>query len=52
MRSFNEQRDFKELLLADGDVTKVLPPDAIREAFDLDSQMRNVDAIFARVFGA
>jgi len=52
MRSFNEQRDFKELLLADGDVTKVLPPDAIREAFDLNSQMRNVDAIFARVFGA
>ena len=52
MRSFNEQRDFKDLLLADADVTTVLPPDAIREAFDLDSQMRNVDAIFARVFGA
>jgi len=52
MRSFNEQRDFKELLLADADVTSVLPPDAIREAFDLNSQMRNVDAIFARVFGA
>jgi adenylosuccinate lyase len=52
MRSFNEQRDFKELLLADADVTNVLPPDAIREAFDLNSQMRNVDAIFARVFGA
>ena len=52
MRSFSEQRDFKELLLADGDVTKVLPPEAIREAFDLNSQMRNVDAIFARVFGA
>jgi adenylosuccinate lyase len=52
MRSFNEQRDFKELLLADDDVTTVLPPAAIREAFDLDSQMRNVDAIFARVFGA
>jgi adenylosuccinate lyase len=51
MRSFNEQRDFKELLLADADVTNVLPPAAIREAFDLDSQMRNVDAIFARVFG-
>jgi len=51
MRSFNEQRDFKELLLADADVTKVLPSDAVREAFDLDSQMRNVDAIFERVFG-
>ena len=52
MRSFNERRDFKELLLTDADVTSVLPPDAVREAFDLNSQMRNVDAIFARVFGA
>jgi adenylosuccinate lyase len=52
MRSFNEQLDFKELLLADTDVTNVLPAAAIREAFDLNSQMRNVDAIFARVFGA
>ena len=52
MRSFNEQRDFQELLLADADVTKVLPSDAIREAFDLNAQMRNVDAIFSRVFGA
>ena len=52
MRSFNEQLDFKERLLADADVTEVLPPAAIRKAFDLDSQMRNVDAIFARVFGA
>jgi adenylosuccinate lyase len=51
MRSFNEQRDFKELLLSDADVTSVLPSAAIREAFDLDSQMRNVDTIFARVFG-
>jgi adenylosuccinate lyase len=51
MRSFSEQRDFMELLLADADVTRVLPTEAIREAFDLDQQMRNVDAIFERVFG-
>ena len=51
MRSFSEQRDFKALLLADADVTRVLPAEVIREAFDLDQQMRNVDAIFARVFG-
>jgi len=50
MRSFAEQADFKSLLLADADVTKVLPRDAIDEAFDLSSQLRNVDAIFARVF--
>jgi adenylosuccinate lyase len=50
MRSFHEQRDFKELLLADADVTRVLPSQEIERAFDLDDQLRNVDAIFARVF--
>jgi adenylosuccinate lyase len=50
MRSFHEQTDFKSLLAADADVTKVLPPDVIDEAFDLNAQLRNVDRIFARVF--
>jgi len=50
MRSFNEQRDFKELLQQDPDVTKVLPREAIDESFDPASQTRNVDAIFERVF--
>jgi adenylosuccinate lyase len=50
MRAFGEQRDFKALLLADADVTAVLPPDEIERAFDLDVQLRNVDAVFARVF--
>src|SRR5947199_2860177 len=35
MRSFAEQRDFKALLLADADVTAVLPPAEIERAFDL-----------------
>jgi adenylosuccinate lyase len=52
MRSFHEQRDFKTLLLSDPDVVKVLPPAILEEAFDLDAQLRNVDAIFARVFGS
>ncbi|HXG55464.1 MAG TPA: adenylosuccinate lyase [Vicinamibacterales bacterium] len=51
MRSFHEQTDFKTLLLADGDLVKVLPPAEIEKAFDLDDQLRNVDAIFGRVFG-
>jgi adenylosuccinate lyase len=51
MRSFAEQRDFRELLLADPDVTAALPASAIQTAFDLDEQLRNVDAIFERVFG-
>jgi adenylosuccinate lyase len=52
MRSFHEQRDFKALLLADTDLVGVLPADEIEKAFDLDEQLRNVDVIFDRVFGA
>ena len=51
MRSFQERRDFKTLLLADPDVTKAVSADVIEGAFDLTSQLRNVDAIFSRVFG-
>ena len=52
MRSFHEKQDFKSLLLADEDLVRVLPPAEIEKAFDLDDQLRNVDAIFSRVFGA
>jgi adenylosuccinate lyase len=52
MRSFAEERDFKALLLADRDVTSALPAADIERAFDLHDQLRNVDAIFERVFGA
>ena len=51
MRSFHEGTDFKSLLLADADVTRVLPPDDIARAFDLGEQLRHVDDIFDRVFG-
>jgi adenylosuccinate lyase len=50
MRSFHERKDFKTLLLADADVTKVLDAAAIEKAFDLDDQLRNVNPVFARVF--
>jgi adenylosuccinate lyase len=50
MRSFQEHRSFKELLLADPDVTGALPHPALEAAFDLETQLRNVDAIFERVF--
>ncbi|MFL6279607.1 MAG: adenylosuccinate lyase [Vicinamibacterales bacterium] len=50
MRSFHEQKDFKSLLLADPDLTRVLSPAEIEKAFDLNDQLRNVDAIFDRVF--
>ena len=50
MRSFAERRDFKSLLLADADIAGALPAEVIERAFDLDHQLRNADAIFARVF--
>ena len=51
MRSFSESSDFKALLLADTDITRVLSAEVIHEAFDLDAQLRNVGTIFDRVFG-
>src|SRR4051794_15901785 len=51
MRSFEEQKDFKQLLLADSDVTSVLQPAEIELAFDLHEQFRHVDHVFDRVFG-
>ena len=50
MRSFAEGRDFKELLLADPDVMRVLTRAEVERAFDLDEQFRHVDEIFARVY--
>ena len=50
MRAFHEGRDFKQLLLADPDVARVLPPADVERAFDLNEQLKHVDHIFDRVF--
>jgi adenylosuccinate lyase len=50
MRAFDEQRDFKTLLLDDDAVVGVLTAAEIGKAFDLNEQLRNVDTIFERVF--
>ena len=52
MRAFHEQKDFKQLLLLDPDVVKVLTREEIEKAFDLNDHFRNVDAIFERVFAS
>jgi len=51
MRSYDEKKDFKQLLLDDKDVMTVLDRKAIDDAFDLKVQLRHVDRIFDRVFG-
>ena len=50
MRSFQEQEDFRALLSSDSDVRNVLSEADIEKAFDLREQLRNVNAIFDRVF--
>src|SRR5512132_193902 len=50
MEAWKTEGDFKQLLLADPDLMKVLTAAEVEKAFDLNDQMRNVDAIFDRVF--
>jgi adenylosuccinate lyase len=51
MRAWKEGLNFKELLFADEEITNRVPRAQIERAFDLKRQLRNIDKIFARVFG-
>lgn len=50
MRVWDEGDDFLELLRSDADVNSQLSVSEIEAAFKLDTYLRNVDAIFERVF--
>jgi adenylosuccinate lyase len=50
MRAWDEGGDFHALVLADKDINERLPRAQIERAFALDTYLRNVDAVFARVF--
>jgi adenylosuccinate lyase len=50
MRAWEHGEDFRRLVSADPDISRVLSPAEIRAAFDLGRQLRHVDAIFSRVF--
>jgi adenylosuccinate lyase len=52
MKTWNEGGDFRARVLEDTDISAHLTRDRIESAFSLDTYMRNVDAIFARVFDA
>ncbi len=51
MRAWEEEGDFRAAIEDDPEIRALVPPEKIAEAFSLDRQLRNVDAIFARVFG-
>jgi hypothetical protein len=52
MRAWEEDGDFRAIAMeADPEVRAVLTPERIAEAFSVERQLRNVDKIFARVFG-
>ena len=52
MKVWDEDRDFVQVLLEDIDIKKALSPDEIRSVVNPELQLRNVDAIFARVFNS
>jgi adenylosuccinate lyase len=51
MRAWKEGLNFREQVMRDKNITGRVPAKAIQKAFDLKRQLRNIDAIFARVFG-
>ena len=50
MRTWDEGGDFRTYVLEDGDISARLTWEQIDRVFSLDTYMRNVDAIFERVF--
>ena len=51
MRAWKEGRNFHEMVLNDPDISGRVPKKQLEKAFDQRRQLRNVDKIFARVFG-
>jgi adenylosuccinate lyase len=52
MLTWDEGGDFRVRVLADADIAAHLSREQIARAFALDTYLRNVDQVFARVFAA
>ena len=52
MRAWKEGLSFRELVLKDQEITRRVSRQQVERAFDLKRQLRNIDKIFARVFGS
>ena len=51
MKTWDEGGDFHSLIAADKEIRAHLSEEQIARVFSLDTYLRNVDAVFARVFG-
>ncbi len=51
LKAWDEGKDLKPLISGDQEITSHLSSEEIDRAFSLDTYLRNVDAIFQRVFG-
>jgi adenylosuccinate lyase len=51
MRAWNEDKNFRELIASDADISKRVPREQIDRAFDLKRQLQNVDKIIDRALG-
>lgn len=52
MKVWDQGGEFSELIAADADITNVLTSEEISRVFSLATYLRNVDAVFQRVFRA
>ena len=50
-KSWDNQSDFKEIILSDKGIMEILTKEEVDELFSLDYHMKNVDYIFKNVFG-
>src|SRR5437763_10237142 len=52
MKVWDEGGDFQTLVSADPDIQKHLPLEQIKKSFSVETYLRNVDAVFERVFNS
>jgi adenylosuccinate lyase len=50
LKAWDEQRDFKELLKQDPEVTQLLSDEEIEDCFSLDPYLEKIDYIYQKVF--
>ncbi len=51
MKVWDEGGEYKELVMKDADISSKLSPEEIARVFDVRHYLRNVEKVFARVFG-